>query len=105
MGYESHDPKTAINTNLGSVANTSYAFYTNSSGKINKHEINDSTFTDKYGETPKEGDIVTMRIDFDALSLSYSINDKDYGKAFTIKKSKYRAAVSLYYKNASIELC
>ncbi len=65
---------------------------------------------EQYGEGPNygislvEGDIITMNIDLDALFLSFNINNKDYGKAFNIKKIKYRAAISFCSKGSSIEL-
>ena len=45
-----------------------------------------------------------MCLDFDSLSLSFIINDIDYGKAFDIKQGEYRAAVSFHYNGDCIEL-
>ena len=45
-----------------------------------------------------------MILDLDELTLSYNIDGKDYGKAFDVEKSKYRAAVYLYNKGATVTL-
>ena len=37
-----------------------------------------------------------MKVDFNNLSLSYKINQIDYGKAFYIKYGEYRAAIGLF---------
>ena len=50
------------------------------------------------GAKVKEGDIICIFLDFINLWLSYSINGKDYGIAFKIKKSKYR----LQYSRSSV---
>ena len=49
-----------------------------------------------YGQRWDSGDVIEMKLNFNDLSLSYKINEKDYGKAFTIESDKYRAAVTLY---------
>ena len=46
----------------------------------------------KYGVRVTHA-IVDMIVDFNKLSLSFKIDGKDYGKAFDIKKNKYRAVI------------
>ena len=41
----------------------------------------------------KEGDIIDMYLDLNNFELKYSINDKDYGKAFDVENTSYRAVV------------
>ncbi len=48
--------------------------------------------------------IIEMIADFDSLTLSFIINGTDYGKSHDIKQAKYRAAVTVYYPECSIEL-
>ena len=57
-----------------------------------------------YGEECREGDIIDMYVDFEKFQIRYSVNDKDYGVAFTIKPGKYRAAVSLQSSPMSTKL-
>eukprot|EP01084_Bolivina_argentea_P209043 356177_1 len=45
-----------------------------------------------YGVTCKSGDIVDMLLNFDNLTLKYSVNDKDMGIAFLITNTPYKAA-------------
>eukprot|EP01084_Bolivina_argentea_P166138 288520_1 len=58
-----------------------------------------------YGKfKPKEGDIIEMIVDFDSLELSYIVNGIDFGVAFKIEKTEYRAAIAMYYLADSITL-
>ena len=53
------------------------------------------------------GDVVEMILDCDECTLSFKINDIDYGVAFdNIEKTEYRAAIFMYTygKNGCIEL-
>ena len=45
-----------------------------------------------------------MIVDFNELSLCYKINKIDYGKAFDIKKGKYKVGVHLCFKDDWIKL-
>ena len=56
--------------------------------------------------TPLQGTIFTMTLDMDTHTLSYKINDKDYGVATDkLDKSKYRLVVTLFYSDpTTIEL-
>ena len=44
----------------------------------------------------KDGDILEMTLDLNARTLSYKVNDKDFGVAFSnIKQANYRLALSM----------
>ena len=45
-----------------------------------------------------------MTLNLNQLQLSYKINDTDYGKAFDVEKTSYRAAATLYYKETKFTL-
>ena len=75
-----------------------YAFSTSNARK----KADNSQYRD-YGEKCKDGVIVDMTVDFDALSLSFMVNDKEYGKAFDIEPGKYRAACYLYFTDDSFQ--
>ena len=49
----------------------------------------------RYGERFEVNDIIEMRLDCNKWTLSYKINDKDFGKAFDIEPNEYRAAITL----------
>ena len=49
-----------------------------------------------YGKKCVNGDIIEMTLDFNDLTLSYKINNKNYGKAFDIKPGEYIASLSIY---------
>ena len=50
-----------------------------------------------YGKNCENGDVVQMTLDLDECTLSFKVNDIDYGVAFdSIEKTNYRAAVHLY---------
>lgn len=77
---------------------TGYAFITN--GNIR-------TSIDKYkqfGIECKNGTIIEMTVDLDALSLSFKIDDVDYGKAFDIMSGSYRVAAFLPNRWDSLKL-
>ena len=49
--------------------------------------------------------VITMTLNMDKHSISYKINDEDFGSAIdSLDKSKYRMVLSLYYKDESVEL-
>eukprot|EP01084_Bolivina_argentea_P285394 489396_1 len=58
----------------------------------------------KYGVACRSCDIITMTLNFDTLTLSFKVNAIDYGKAFDIEKTTYRAAISCYYKGDGFSL-
>eukprot|EP01084_Bolivina_argentea_P086291 155969_1 len=52
----------------------------------------------------KQDDVVEMCLDFNSKSLSYSINDKSYGKAFDIDESKqYKICVRIDKKGQGVQ--
>eukprot|EP00483_Globobulimina_turgida_P006279 UN06289 len=57
-----------------------------------------------YGLAINDGGVIEMHVDFDALTLSFSINGIEFGVSHNIKDGKYRAAVSISAKNTKIEL-
>ena len=58
----------------------------------------------EYGIKCKADDIVDMFVNFDDLTLRYSVNNKDYGVAWEIENTQYKCAVYTYSKNDSIKL-
>ena len=58
-----------------------------------------------YGTCCQSGDIVEMILDLDERTVSYAINDKDYGIAdHDIEQTEYRAGVTLYKNDDKITL-
>eukprot|EP01084_Bolivina_argentea_P020489 38098_1 len=59
----------------------------------------------KYAKAFFEGDKVDMYLDLDEQTLSYSINDKYYGKACQVNKGpNYRAVIGIYEDGNKIKL-
>jgi hypothetical protein len=90
--------------------NNSYAF---SLGKArcvdpnvpNKEDWKGDDQGHKYGCVCKTGDIISMCLDFQHRTLSFVINDTDYGVAFSeIEQTSYRAAIGLFYTNEAVRL-
>ena len=52
----------------------------------------------------KTGDTVDMVLDLNRLELRYSQNDRDYGVAFSVEKTAYRAGVFMFREGDSVEL-
>ena len=98
------DVEGGITTNIGEKPKNTYRWRTAWCALNKYNKANEWTDKSSYSEWVYEGDIICIFLDFINLSLSYIINGKDYGIAFKIKKSKYRLAISSYYKNDSIEL-
>eukprot|EP01084_Bolivina_argentea_P208737 355759_1 len=67
-------------------------------------KCNVGSCNDDYGQEIKDNDIVEMCIDLYNMHLKYIVNGKDYGKAFDIEKTKYRAAVLLSCQGNQIKL-
>eukprot|EP01084_Bolivina_argentea_P193676 332261_1 len=57
-----------------------------------------------YGIKVPTGSTVTMILDFDSLSLSFKVDDEDYGKSHHINADSYRAAVYMGRKDDCIRL-
>ena len=76
--------------------------FANSIGKLK----GTSSFTawNSYGVATKTGDIIIMYCDLNQMELRFTINGKDYGKAFDIKPGKYKAVIDLCDKDDSITL-
>ena len=51
----------------------------------------------KYGSKVPlcAGDMIEMHLDVLKLELSYSINGKNYGKAYVVDKDEYRAVIMM----------
>ena len=60
------------------------------------------TYCDQFGA---KGTVITMTLDMDQHTLSYKINDKDYGIATDkLAKDKYRLIINLLHVDDTIEL-
>ena len=76
-------------------------------GELVNRTTGGGTIGPPYACAVKEDDIIEMYLDFDKMELRYTINNKEYGKAFDIEKSKYRAAICLegdIDENGSVQL-
>eukprot|EP01084_Bolivina_argentea_P251350 421550_1 len=58
----------------------------------------------KYGRKIKNGDVIEMTLNLNDCTLSYKIGDTDYGKAFDVEKTSYKAAATVYYKDSKFTL-
>eukprot|EP01083_Nonionella_stella_P176085 615170_1 len=98
------DPEPKINAYMGSKGNTAYVFDFGYA-ELNKHDGSSVwTGANSYGTRCTEGSIIDIRLDFDALTLSYTINKVDFGVAFNIKQGKYVFGVTSYSKDNCIVL-
>ena len=87
-----------------SAANNGYAYEaknsmdkTASDGNLMKPESMSHHVWKSYGANCKDGDIVEMILNLEEYTLSFKVNDIDYGVAFEdIEKTKYRAAIFMY---------
>eukprot|EP01084_Bolivina_argentea_P123829 219439_1 len=96
------DPTTSLNGFYHSTTSRSYSLHANN-GRLWKHDAYD--FKDGiYADPCKENDIISMRLDMNTLTLSFSMNHKDCGKAFDVKKATYKAVVNLYKRGTQIQL-
>ena len=59
---------------------------------------------ESYCPFGKTGDIVEMMLDFKSLELSFSVNNKDYGKAFDIQAAPYRATILVGTVSQEVQL-
>ena len=66
--------------------------------KLTVHEISYGwKGSGSYGEKCESGSTISIRVDFNELAVSYTINGKDYGKTFKLRSSsEYRVAVCFY---------
>ena len=81
-----------------------YGYAVNRGTLVDEETGSKADYGTKYGTNCKEGDIVEMLIDLDKLELKYIVNGKDYGKAFEIEKTAYKAAVNLFARDDEIEI-
>ena len=60
----------------------------------------------EYGEKPNDNDIVTMKVDMINGTISYSINEKDFGIAWKDIdiEEEYKFAASMYHKNEQFQV-
>ena len=97
---EDHPPKDTYFTHLG--YKSGYAFVADD-GKLVTESGGGSS--KEYGVSCKAGDIIDMFLDLDALTLSFSINDIDYGVAFkNIENTSYRMALDMQQKGDCLRL-
>ena len=89
---------------LGKTESTAYAFDVDRA-ELNIHDArNQWTGRNSYGVACKKGSIIEMHLDLDNLQLSFTIDNKYYGKAFDIKKAKYIACISCYSNDNILQL-
>eukprot|EP01084_Bolivina_argentea_P166130 288505_1 len=84
--------------------NTGYAFCAHSGQLKVFDETNDYCVSLDYGVECKPDDIIEMIVDMNKLELKYQINGVNYGKAFDIQRTTYRAAVNLDIPGDTIQL-
>eukprot|EP01083_Nonionella_stella_P157621 511932_1 len=91
-------------TYFTNTTNNGYAYYNcNNKGMItNPSEPGHPG--QAYGNLIKTGDVIDMFVDMNALTLSYHHNGSDCGKAFDIDRTEYKAAVTFYSHENSIQL-
>merc|ERR1712228_182994 len=58
----------------------------------------------KTNAKAKKNDIVSMMLDLKKNLLQFLLNGKQIGNAMPVKNGSYRAAISLYYSDDSVEL-
>ena len=82
-----------LNTCFTNKRNNGYSFVATHGKLLN---LNDFYMCGKeYGKKCKKGDIIDMYLNMNKLQLSFAINDKNYGKAYDIDNTQYRAAISM----------
>ncbi len=92
-----------INGKWIAKANNGYAYRIGAQNKINPADCGGAN-GGKYGVFCKTNDIIEMIVDFNEKSLSYNVNDVEFGKAFDIEATEYRAAFNCHYNANSITL-
>ena len=87
---------------LGCEPGTVYSFLANFA-LTNDHSARDIWET-SYGEICKSGDEIGMHLDLNKLTLSFSINGKDFGKAYDVDKCQYKAAINMTDAGCKLQL-
>ena len=101
----SGEQKLAINTFFTRDKNSGYAFCVGFGTLVNPDDPNlNPGDLQKYGKICQNGDIVEMILNLDDLTLKYIINDTDYGVAYNIEKTSYKAAIYMYGRGSCIQL-
>ena len=73
--------------------------------RLSKGDVADGNNPDyTFGKRCVEGDIIEMTLDLNKRELRFSVNARDYGVAFKVENTSYRAAVSIYYIKDSVQL-
>ena len=79
-----------------------YAYIMNY-GKLADRE-NFGSYGSDYGAICADGDIIEMILDMNKMTLSYKVNDKEYGVAFhNIDNTKYKAGLTMCHKTSKYE--
>eukprot|EP01083_Nonionella_stella_P126425 382661_1 len=72
---------------------------------LSKGDLGDGRHdVDSYGTRCVKGDIIDMILDLNKLELKYVVNDKDYGVAFNVEKTSYKAVLNMSGYGYAIEL-
>eukprot|EP01083_Nonionella_stella_P166912 559536_1 len=77
---------------LGKFANSAYVFDLWAAATNICNASDSWTDDNTYGRRVCSGDVISMYVDFNSLSLSFAINATNYGISHKIKNNKYRAA-------------
>eukprot|EP01083_Nonionella_stella_P280903 955819_1 len=89
-------PYSSVNTK-GKCYSYAPLFASLNAGDKGFHDTAQDTYGDKRC---KEGDIIEMVLDLKKFQLRYIVNGKDYGVAFKVERTTYRAAVSMKQRTA-----
>ena len=104
-----YDSKQVINTYFGTSINGTYDTSYEYSCDLAKLIIRGNKFDEyrevTYGVHVKPNDIVGIHVDFEEKELSFSINGKNYGKAFDIdNKMEYRIVVCMHHCHGKLQI-
>eukprot|EP00484_Ammonia_sp_Unknown_P026807 CAMPEP_0197040014 /NCGR_PEP_ID=MMETSP1384-20130603/16770_1 /TAXON_ID=29189 /ORGANISM="Ammonia sp." /LENGTH=155 /DNA_ID=CAMNT_0042470699 /DNA_START=110 /DNA_END=580 /DNA_ORIENTATION=- len=84
------------------IVPSGYAFIANLGKLANPDKPTEAG--EEYGVKCKKGDVVTMRLDLDRGELCYSVDGTDYGPAFKVERTKYRAALTVALATTAVTL-
>ena len=107
IGVIKNNSKFLPNRYFNSGVDGIYAYAINDGLLESKHASSIATKNGKrqYGKKCKTGDIVDMYLDLYKLTISYSINNINYGVAYkNIDKCGYRAGVCMYKIEDALQL-